>query len=151
HLSSIDSYLDYYGVDAAIQLVIDLTMAIVTHPGHVIIMDQEWDDITEDARILRASVLSLQRFCPRITLFHHDEWCDISPWQDGMKRLAKLLRQLQTSRVRLAGLWASESGTTGCVHEVQRQLRARNILAFVDASFVALEENDRRASRSEIA
>jgi hypothetical protein len=107
-------------------------------------MDQEWDEISDVAKSLRYSVIELQNFYP-ITLFHHDELCDVSPWQDGMKRLAKVLRAMNTSRVRLGGLWASESGVTGCVHEVQRCLRARNIPCYIDSSLIALEENDTRA------
>ena len=145
HLSSIDSYRDFYGVDPAIQLAADLKVVIITHPGPVVVMDQECEEIiSEDAKVLRASVLDLQRLRD-ITIFHHDELVDVSPWQDGMKRLAKVLRGMGTTRVRLGGLWASESGTTGCVHETQGQLRARNIPCWIDHSLVALEENDKRA------
>jgi hypothetical protein len=146
HLSSIDNYIDFYGLDPAIQLVTDLKMAIITgYPTvQTIIMDQEWTEISNPAKSLRASVYELSKFYP-ITLFHHDELCDINPWTDGIKKLARLLRELRTSRVRLGGLWASESGITGCVHEVQRQLRARNIPCYIDSSLVAMEENDIRA------
>jgi hypothetical protein len=146
HLSSIDNYIDFYGIDAAIQFVTDLKMAIVTgYPTvQTVIMDQEWDEISDEAFALRYSVLELQNFYP-ITLFHHDELCDISPWQEGMKKLAKLLREMETSRVRLGGLWAKARGATGCVHEVQRCLRARNIPCSIDSSLIALEENDTRA------
>jgi hypothetical protein len=145
HLSSIDNYIDFYGLDSAIQFVTDLKMAIITgYPTtKTIIMDQEWTEISDAAKSLRTSVTELSKLYP-VTLFHHDELCDVSPWQDGMTKLARLLREMKTSRVRLAGLWASESGATGCVHEVQRQLRARNIPVFVDTSLVALEENDKR-------
>jgi hypothetical protein len=143
HLCSIDSYISFYGVEAAIKMATDLKAAIIIHPGPVVIMDQEWKEISEDARVLRASVLELERSRP-LHLFHHDELLDISPWQDGMKKLASVLRALKTSRVRLGGFWASESGETGCVHEVQRQLRARNIPCYLDKGTCALEENDPR-------
>lgn len=143
HLCSIDSYVDYYGVNPAIQLITDIKLAITTHPGPTVIMDQEWKEISEDAKIMRLSVLDLQKYCP-VTHFHHDEMMDISPWQDGMKSLAKLLRSLKTNRVRLGGLWTSESGVSGCVHETQRHLRARNIPCYIDKKICALEENDTR-------
>lgn len=149
HLSSIDSYVDYYGVEAAQHLINDLRLAIVQHvAGPVIVMDQGWTEISEDARILRQMVLDMQAIYPALVLFHHDEMCDISPWQDGMRDLARLFRKLQVSRARLGGLWTSESGVTGCVHEVQRQLRARNIPCYVDRAICAQEENDARVSRT---
>lgn len=144
HLSSIDSYLHFYGVDPAIQFITDIKLAITIHPGPTVIMDQEDEYISEDAKTMRQSVLDLGKYCP-MTLFHHDEMMDVSPWQDGMKTLARLLRQLQTNRVRLGGLWASETGMSGCVHEVQRQMRYRNIPCYIDKSICALEENDLRA------
>lgn len=143
HLSSIDSYLHFYGVDPAIQLITDIKLAITTHPGPVVVMDQEDNDISEDAKVMRQSVLDLQQYCP-ITLFHHDEMMDISPWQDGMKALARLLRQLKTYRIRLGGLWTSESGKSGCVHEVKRQMSCRGIPGWIDKNICALEENDLR-------
>lgn len=51
HLSSIDSYLHFYGVDPAIQLITDIKLAITTHPGPVVVMDQEDNDISEDAKV----------------------------------------------------------------------------------------------------
>jgi hypothetical protein len=143
HLSSLESYVQYYGPDAALQFTTDIKVAIMTHPGPVVIMDQEWSEISEDTRVLRNSILDLQQF-HRFTLFHHDELTDLSPWQNGMKELAKLLRSLKTSRVRLGGLWTSHNHATGCVHEVQRQLRARNIPCYIDPKISALEEDDPR-------
>jgi len=143
HLSSIDTYASYYGIEPAQRLVNDLRMAIVKHPGPVVVMDQGWDFIPEDGKVLRQMILDMESIYP-LTIFHHDELCDIAPWQDGMKNLAKLLRKLETSRVRLGGLWTSETGKTGCVHETQRHLRARNIPCYIDQSICALEENDTR-------
>lgn len=153
HLSSIDSYIRFYGVNPAIQLVTDIKMAITTHPGPTVVMDQEDNDISEDAKVMRASVLDLKKYEIKeyypFTLFHHDEMMDASPWQDGMKALAKLLRQFKTNgatnRVRLGGLWTSQNGQSGCVHEVQRQLRARSIPSYIDRKICALEDNDLRA------
>ena len=145
HLSSIDSYVDFYGIEPAQKMVNDIRFAIATHIGPVIVMDQGWQEISEDAKLLRQMVLDLQVVYPqRVTVFHHDEWCDISPWQDGMKNLAKILRKLKTNRVRLGGFWTSETATSGCVHEVQRQLRARNRPCYIEKEICALEENDKR-------
>lgn len=144
HLSSLDGYVQYYGVEPAQILVNDFRMAIVKHAGPVVVMDQGWDFISEDAKVLRQMLLDMQRIYRNMIVFHHDEMCDISPRQDGMKMLARTIRGLKVSRVRLGGLWASERGTSGCVHEVQRQLRARNIPSYVDAAICALEENDKR-------
>lgn len=145
HLSSLDGYVQYYGVDCAQALVNDLRMAIVQHPGPIVVMDQGWNFIPEDAKTLRQMVLDMQSIYTNMQVFHHDEMMDVSPWQDGMKTLAKVVRGLNINRVRLGGMWASESGITGCVHEVQRQLRARNIPCYIDSNICAFEENDRRA------
>lgn len=141
HLCSIDGYIAFYGIEPAQCMINDLRFAIATHAGPIVIMDQEDQDISDDARMLRQVVLDLQAIYP-VVIFHHDELTDISPWQDGMKALAKLLRQLKTTRVRLGGFWTSQDSSSGCVHEVQRQLRARNIPCYIDKSICALEEND---------
>lgn len=143
HLSSLDSYVSYYGVEPAQRFVNDVRLAMVKHIGPMVVMDQGWDCISEDAKVLRQMVLDMQEIYP-IIIFHHDELCDVSPWQEGMRELAKIVRSLNVNRVRLGGLWASESGASGCVHEVQRQLRARNIPCYIDKSICALEENDTR-------
>lgn len=143
HLSSVDSYVDFYGCEAAQRMINDLRFAITTHTGPIIIMDQGWNEISDDAKLLRQMVLDMQHLAP-ITLFHHDELIDIRPWQDGMKALASLLRQLKSKRVRLGGFWTSENATIGCVHEVQRQLRSRNIACSIDKSICALAEGDCR-------
>lgn len=143
HLSSIDSYIRFYGVKPAMELAVDLCLAITSHPGSTVIMDQEDDDISEDGKVMRAKVLEMQNYCP-VTIFHHDEMMDLSPWQDGMKNLAHLLRQLKTYRIRLGGLWTSESGKSGCVHEVKRQMSYRGFPGWIDKSICALEENDVR-------
>lgn len=145
HLSSLDGYTAYYGVDTAQTMVNDLRMAIVTHAGPVVVMDQGWPEISPDAKHLRQMVLDMQSVSTNMTIFHHDELMDIAPWQDGMRALAKVLRSLKTHRVRLGGFWASHNATSGCVHEVQRQLRTRNIPCSLDKQICALEENDRRA------
>lgn len=144
HLSSLDGYVQYYGVEPAAVLVNDLRMAIVKHSGPVVVMDQGWDFISEDAKALRQMILDMQFTYTNMVVFHHDEMMDVSPWQGGMRALAKVVRSLKVNRVRLGGLWTSESGTTGCVHEVQRQLRARNIPCYIDRTICALEENDLR-------
>lgn len=58
--------------------------------------------------------------------------------------LAQHLQKLKTNRVRLGGFWTSENATTGCVHEVQHQLRARKFPCHIDRKICALEENDTR-------
>lgn len=143
HLCSIDSYITHYGIEPAKTIINDIRLALITHPGPIIIMDQDDETISDDAKTLRQMVLELQKICS-MTIFHHDELTDVSPWQDGMKALAKLLHQLKTSRVRLGGFWTSQNGGTGCVHEVQRHMRARNIPCYIDKKISALEENDTR-------
>lgn len=138
HLSSIESYLTFFGVDSAIRLITEIKLAMLTHVGEILILDQGWD-ITEDAKVLRQSVLDLEQYRPLIVI-HHCELTDVSPWQDGMKTLARQLRQMKTCRVRLGGFWASETATSGCVHEVQRHLRARNIPCYIDTHICAFEE-----------
>jgi hypothetical protein len=147
HLSSIDSYVQFYGFYPAQLFINDLRFAIITHAGPVVVMDQDWTEISDEAQQLREMVLDLKKFHHNFAVFHHDELCDVSPWQDGMKALAKVLRGLGTQRVRIAGLWASQDGSSGCVHEVQRQLRSRNIPCYVDAKLCAFEENDVRVRR----
>ena len=137
HLSSIDSYNDFYGIEPAQAMINELRFAIATHPGPVVVMDQGWSEISEDAKLLRQMILEMQTSCPNMVVLHHDELMDRSPWQDGMKELVKLLRQLKTQRVRLAGFWTSENATDGCVHEVHRQLHARNIPCYIDTKMCA--------------
>lgn len=145
HLSSVDSYISHYGVGPAQRMINDIRFAITSHPGPVVVMDQGWDFISEDAKQLRQMVLDMQSIYSNMVVFHHDEMMDISPWQDGMKELARLLRKLKTSRVRLGGFWTSENATSGCVHETQRHLRARNFACYIDKRISAIEENDTRA------
>ncbi len=148
HLSSIDSYVQFYGLEPAQMLINDLRFAIITHPGPVVVMDQQDDDISNEAKQLRDMILDLEKFYVNLQVFHHDEMCDVSPWQDGMKAFAKVLRGLGTHRVRVGGLWASQDASSGCVHEVVRQLRARNIPCYVDKKLCAFEENDERVLRT---
>jgi len=146
HLSSIDSYLNFYGLEPAQVMINDLRFVIALHSGPILLMDQEWEDISNDAKTLRQMVLDLQNIYTNIEAFHHDELMDISPWQDGMKALAKQLRKFKTARVILGGFWTSLDATSGCVHEVQRQLRARNIPCYINKKICALETHDIRVS-----
>lgn len=147
HLSSIDSFLEYYGVYPAMKLAVDLKMAVLSHPGRTIILDQGWDEIAEDAKYMRQSVLDLERLVSGVTVLHHDELADIDPWTKGMAVVAKHIKAMNPSRIRLGGLWASVDGKSGCVHEVQRQVRSRlRLPCYVDYAIVGLEEKDQRAS-----
>ena len=141
HLSSIDSYVTFYGVEAATRLATDLVEAMLAYNGPVLVMDQQEEDISPEARTLRSDILGVER---SLLIFHHDELCDISPWQAGMTALARELRKLNTKRVRLGGLWATHDASSGCVHEVQRQMRARNFACTIDTRLCAFETNDHR-------
>lgn len=140
HLSSLDSLQRFYGVNSVILIAQRLIDAIVEHDGPVLIMDQETPEheMYPEALEWRNRVLSCR---DDIIRFHHDKMEDVSPWQDGMRALAKELRRLKTDRVRLGGLWASQSGKSGCVHEVKRQLRYRaNITCCIEKRLCAFED-----------
>jgi hypothetical protein len=138
HLSSLDSLQRFSGTEAVQVFSQTLIDATQEHSGFVLIMDQGTPEheMFSEACMWRNRVLSCRG---DIIYFHHDEMVDRSPWQDGMKALAKVLRGLRTKYIRLGGLWASQSGKSGCVHEVKRQMRARNITCRLDKRLCAFE------------
>ncbi len=147
HLSSIDSYISFYDIDAGVMMINDIRFAIAAHRGPIVILDQGWSHISNEAKHLRKTILAM-KVLANLTIFHHDEMTDLSPWQDGMNDLATLLNNLHLSSVRIGGFWASQNEDSGCVHEVQRQLLARNISCYIDTSICAFEEADSRQKGS---
>lgn len=145
HLSSIDSYIGFYGIAAGMQFALELKKALLAHPGPIVILDQEWKELSPEARELRAFVLDGTQHHPHATVFHHDPMKDADPWGQRMDFLAQLLRQMGAVRVRLGGLWASQDQRTGCVHETSRQLTRRGFSCEVDAPLCASGNRDARA------
>lgn len=134
HLCSLDSMIQFEGVNSARSLSTSIVAAIQRHHGPVIVMDQEWDEIREEAKQLKNDILSLN-----VIPFHHDELMDVNPWTDGMKRFASFLRARGVQKARLGGFWASRDASSGCVHETCRQLRYRHIPCQVDAPLCGFE------------
>lgn len=142
HLSSIMTYVDYYGVLAGECFALDLIEAITTHDGPVVVMDQDWSGLMQCGASLRLYNAIKNAANQRgVVWFHHDEMEDRDPWTTGMDQLAKTLRKLKARKVLVGGLWLSE--TSGCVRETRQQLTWRRFSSTIVEKWCALEENDR--------
>jgi hypothetical protein len=133
HLSSIENYLSFFGADAALELAACIKIGIITHPGPVLIMDQDDEtSLSQAGKELRSFILDARHYHPEsFTLLHHDELQDAAPWEEGMQPIIHQLREWGVKRVRLGGFWASRSGQSGCVHETYRQLCYRGFSCMI--------------------
>lgn len=126
HLSSLDSFAwhcEAWGEEQCARALGDaLTTAIATHPGPIVVTDQEWPDVRS---ALRQTVLAALRERPPVLVFHHDE--DEIAWDAAMRELARALATCGVGRqavIRLGGVWASHDGTSGCVNGTRDGLSA---------------------------
>ena len=144
HLSSIMHYVDWYGLGAGQRFAAALMAGIDTHPGPVVIMDQEERRYMDEGAGVRYD--RIKHTCEardQVTWFHHDELEDPNPWTDGMDTLARLLRRLDARTVLIGGLWLGK--TSGCVRYTRQSLTWRRVSAHIVEHLCAFEENDRRA------
>ena len=142
HLSSIMSYVDYYGVLPGERFAFDLIQGITTHDGPVVIMDQDWSNFMQGASLRLYNAIKNAANQRGVVWFHHDEMEDKAPWTAGMDQLAKTLRKLKAHKVLVGGLWLSE--TSGCVRETLQQLTWRRLSSHIVEPLCAHEENDPR-------
>lgn len=149
HLSSIMTYIDFYGIAAAQRFAADVIRGIESHDGPVVILDQEWrSSMRGHTRSLYDKIHASGERRGAIW-FHHNEMEDANPWTDGMDQLARLLRELKARRVLVGGLWLGEQ--SGCVRYTRQSLTWRRISSRIVEELCAFEENDPRAKAQEVA
>jgi hypothetical protein len=134
HLSSLDSYTDYAGVEGE-QLASRLTLAILEHQGPVIIVDQGWE---LGPRPSRPRAQLLREIAPRqdIVWIRFEEAEE--SWDDFFPKLYAALDDVDAGSAVIGGVWHDPSLHTGCATFVYLNLRQR-MPATVDEDLVGCE------------
>lgn len=125
HLSSLDAYTalmhDVRGHFAdGEQLGLELTKAILEHPGPVYIIDQGWDLGRRESRP-REELLKAIKPRKDIRWISFDE--NISDWDDFLPYFRRRLRREGITSAILGGVWYEENSESGCVTQVLQDLR----------------------------
>lgn len=135
HLSSLDAYTDHAGSEEGKLLGERLTQAILSHPGPVIIVDQDWETGYRASRP-RESLLEAIQHRQGIVWIKFDE--AVESWDDFFPKLYAALDEQGATSAVIGGIWYEPSLHTGCATFVYLQLRQR-MPAVVDEDLVGCE------------
>jgi hypothetical protein len=135
HLSSLDSYTDYAGSEEGKLLGERLTQAILSHPGPVIIVDQDWETGYQASRPRESLLEAIQRRQDVVWIkFEEAE----ESWDDFFPKLYAALDQVEATSSVIGGIWYEPSLHTGCATFVYLHLKQR-MPTVVDEDLVGCE------------